>query len=104
MPFVHVPKEILIGGKVVMGKTFRIWKDRETGELRTGLAWQMPEGFEPLNLVFDSETKIIYYKFTEAIRFRSGFEDVETKVGYMSPFYSSNGKLCKFIDNQIVEI
>ena len=87
-----------------MGKTFRIWKNLETGELRSGIAREMPEGYEPLNLVFDPETRIIYYKFTEAIRFRSGFEDVETKVGYMSPYYSSNGKLCKFIHNEIVEI
>lgn len=86
-----------------MGKTFRIWKNQE-GELLSGRASEMPEGCEPLNLVFDTETRIIYYKFTEAIRFRSGFEDVETKVGYMSPFYSADGKLCKFEDNEIVPI
>ena len=87
-----------------MGKKFRIWKNRETGELRSGKSSEMPEGFEPSDLVFDTETRMIYYKFTESIYFRSGFEEVETKVGYMSPFYSADGKLCKFEDNEIVPI
>lgn len=87
-----------------MGKTFRIWKNRETDELRSGKSKEMPVGFEPLDLVFDTETRIIYYKFTEAICFRSDFEVVETKVGYMSPYLSKNGKLCKFIHNKIIEL
>ena len=43
-------------------------------------------------LVFDNETKIVYYKFNGPLN------------GFMSPYFSENGKLCRFIDNQIVEI
>ena len=47
-------------------------------------------------LIYDKETRIIYYKY----------EDGEGKrgYGYMTPYCSSNGKLCKYIDNKIIEI
>jgi len=56
------------------------------------------------NLVYDSETKVVYYQF-------SRFSDIPTRgsiarvgEGYMSPYIGPNGKFCRFIDNQIVEI
>jgi len=51
-------------------------------------------------LVFDSETKVVYYMFNEAHTFVSPC----TYSGYMAPYISENGKYCRFIDNQIVEI
>ena len=43
-------------------------------------------------LVYDSFTGIVYYKFTEK------------NSSYMCPYISENGKYCRFIDNEIVEI
>lgn len=45
------------------------------------------------NLVYDTKTKIIYYKIVEY-----------NNVGYMSPYISENGKYCRFIDKKIVEV
>lgn len=47
-------------------------------------------------LIYDKETRIIYYKYEDG-EGRRGY-------GYMTPYYSSNGKLCKYIDNKIIEI
>lgn len=47
-------------------------------------------------LVFDSQTKVVYYK---------GIEHFDRSyVGYLAPYISENGKYCRFIDHQIVEI
>lgn len=43
-------------------------------------------------LVYDSNTLVIYYKFKTSY------------YGYMAPYYSESGKLCRYIDGQIVEI
>lgn len=51
-------------------------------------------------LVFDSETKVVYYMLKEA----HTFAGPTTYSGYMAPYISENGKYCRFIDNQIVEI
>ena len=47
---------------------------------------------EPSMFVYDSVTRIVYYKFTEK------------KSSYLSPYISENGKHCRFIDNKFVEI
>lgn len=44
-------------------------------------------------LVYDCNTKIIYYYFN-----RTG------GYSHMNEYYSENGKLCKYIDGKIVEI
>lgn len=54
--------------------------------------------FEREKLVYDSKTKVVYYKFYEYVDADSAH------VGYMSPYISENGKFCRFIDNKIVEI
>ena len=48
-----------------------------------------------------TETKVVYYKFFDFPSYSAG--DYE-KTGYMSPYISENGKFCRFIDGQIVEI
>lgn len=45
------------------------------------------------HLVYDHNTKIIYYYFSSI----GGYT-------YMNKYYSENGKLCKYIDEKIVEI
>ena len=44
------------------------------------------------DLVYDSQTKIVYYK--------------DQKVSFLSmcPYISENGKYCRFIDGKIVEV
>ena len=48
------------------------------------------------NLVYDLNTKIIYYAFTDG--------NSKYSHGFMSPYYSENGKLCRFINGEIQEI
>lgn len=47
-------------------------------------------------LVYDKNTQIVYYMIKDG----SGYKG----YGYMSPYYSSDGKLCKYIDGEIQEI
>lgn len=55
---------------------------------------QIPVATEKTNLVYDQNTKVIYYNY----------DSYKNKRGYMAPYISENGKFCRFIDNQIVEI
>lgn len=50
------------------------------------------------NLYYENNTKIIYFLFNE-VTGKCGY-------GYMSPYYSENGNLCKWdtVENKIVEI
>lgn len=85
------------------GQLFRIWRDRETGELMSS---RRDENSESLNMVFDSITKIVYYKFSEyhCIICENCDSHTDTKIGFLSPYISENGKYCRFIGNEIVEI
>lgn len=49
-------------------------------------------------LVYDRETRIIYYKYKD--NDGGGYQG----YGYMAPYYSSNGKLCKYVNDKIIEI
>lgn len=51
-------------------------------------------------LVFDTETKIIYYKFYE----QTPNVRINDHVGFMSPYLGSHGRPCRFIDCEIKEI
>ena len=48
-------------------------------------------------LFYDKQTKIIYICITNNNGGYLGY-------GYMSPYYSENGKICKYEDEKIVEI
>lgn len=49
-------------------------------------------------LVYDKETRVVYYKYEDSDNGHyQGY-------GYMAPYYSSNGKLCKYVNDQIIEI
>lgn len=55
---------------------------------------------EKTNLVYDKNTKIVYYGYVKSLNLVEGFD-----IGHATaPYLSSNGKLCKFIDGKIVEI
>lgn len=43
-------------------------------------------------VVADKDTHILY------VRYSSGY------IGYLSPYYSENGKLCKYEDGKIIEV
>lgn len=47
-------------------------------------------------LVYDPDTLVIYYQEKDGIGYK-GF-------GYMAPYYSEHGKLCRWVKNKIVEI
>ena len=47
-------------------------------------------------LVYDPDTLVIYYQEENGIGHK-GF-------GYMAPYYSEYGKLCRWVNNKIVEI
>ena len=44
------------------------------------------------HVVADKDTHILY------VRYSAGYE------GYLSPYYSKNGKLCKYEDGKIIEV
>ena len=46
-----------------------------------------------INKVYDSNTLVVYYGY-----------NLNMKNGYLAPYYSENGKLCRYMDGQIVEI
>lgn len=48
------------------------------------------------NLVYDVNTQIVYYAFMDGTG--------QSSHGFMSPYYSENGKLCRFINGGIQEI
>lgn len=62
-------------------------------------------------LVYDTETRIVYWKFAEngtATNDTNDYTDKHSeykhKVGYMSQYIGPNGKCCHYIDNNIVEV
>ena len=55
---------------------------------------------EYIGLAFDSQTKVVYHMFKKC----HSYLDPSWCSGYMAPYISENGKYCRFIDNQIVEI
>lgn len=79
-----VVKQICFKEEKWMGLLFQIWQNAKDRKYH---ACQVP-GCYSTNMVYDSETKIIYYW---------------TEIG-MTPYISENGKYCRFVDEQIIEI
>lgn len=89
-----------------MGKLVRLWKNTKTGRF---VNHKVDDDCVSTNLVYDSKTRIMYYKFSEIVTVDSiTFADqkpFDTKVGYMSPYITENGKMCKFtVRMEFVEI
>ena len=88
----------------IPGRLGPIFRDIKTHEL-------IPEMAEPLlpapntektNLVYDKNTKIVYYGHVKSISETEATEELD--LGHAStPYLSSNGNLCKFIHGRIVE-
>ena len=56
------------------------------------------------DLYYYSDTKIVYIAF-DVHTYSSYIGDLAGHgYGFMSPYYSDNGKLCKYIDGDIVEV
>ena len=72
-----------------MGEVERIFMNKRTGELKHRC---FPGFGMQTNLVYDVNTKIIYYK------------ELDKHNEYMCPYISENGKYCRFIDDKIVEV
>lgn len=52
------------------------------------------------DLYYCNDSKIIYIIFNE----EGGVGNVFYGYGYMAPYYSDNGNLCKYIDGKIIEV
>lgn len=87
-----------------MGKLVRIWKNKITGELAN---YQVNDNYISTNLVYDSDSEIVYYKFSEVVTVYSKIipdqMPTDTKVGFMSPYFSHTGRLCRFTGHSIIE-
>lgn len=81
-----------------MGKLIRIFQDNKSGEYSSGKNLWDRRKEHPTNLAFDEQTKIIYYYFEVHNSY------LQINESCMSPYLSENGKFCRFIDNEIVEI
>ena len=89
-----------------MGRFNRIFKHCITGELSDN---KKNDDFEPTKMVFDTETQVVFYKFTEVVPVCSNKlpnqQERDTKVGYMCPYIGEHGRNCRFVDKKtIVEI
>ena len=51
---------------------------------------------EDTPLVYDKDTRIVYYLFSSKSN-RRGY-------GYMAPYYNEHGQMCYYVDGQIIPI
>lgn len=51
-------------------------------------------------LVYSSDTDVVYYMF----KAKESAPKVDFGYSYFTPYISENGKFCKYVDGQIVEI
>lgn len=66
--------------------------NEETKKATTSKFATINSGWNGNDLKYDTNTLVIYYRF-------------DGNYGsYMCPYYSENGKLCRYIDGRIVEI
>ena len=88
-----------------MGNLSRILRNKETGELSEK---KINPNYVTTRLVFDSDSRVVYYKFSEITKVESrNYVDqkpMDTRIGFMSPCLGEHGRPCKFINNEIVEI
>lgn len=85
-----------------MGKLVRLAKNVFTGEIAPKRGFD--SDWELLDLVYDTDTYIVYHKFSERVNVKSGRGMITTKIGYMCPYLGKNGKYCRFEKDQIIEI
>ena len=85
-----------------MGRMVRLVRNVYSGEIAPWVGYD-PD-CELLDLVYDPDTCVVYYKFTEIVNVKPGKYSTSTKVGYLSPYLGAHGKPCRLERGQIVEI
>ena len=77
---------IVLIGIVAICANFHTTNESLSSKAEQGLIQYEDLSYE---IIADEETHIMYYQFSKE---------------YMSPYYSKNGKLCKYEDGKIIEI
>jgi hypothetical protein len=80
-----------------LGAVSLIYKDPKSERLG-GTSFDGVFGWEKTNLVYDCNTKVVYYSDAKQK------DELKETVNVMSPYISENGRYCRFIEGQIVEI
>jgi len=86
--------------KYKLGAVGLIYRNPETGKLG-GSSFDGLFGSKKTNLVYDCNTKVVYYSDAQEK------DELREKVNVLSPYISENGRYCRFIEDseeQIVEI
>ena len=86
--------------KYKLGAINTIYQHPETGKLG-GSSFHGVFGWEKTGLLYDCNTKVIYYSDAQEK------DELSENVNVMSPYISKNGRFCRFIEDseeQIVEI
>ena len=53
-------------------------------------------------LAYNEETKVVYYWFSTSIWYGQGLS--KSNNVYFAPYISENGRFCRYVDGEIVEI
>ena len=88
-----------------LGLLAPLFRNPENGSVDELLPGSFPDIFdlEKTNLVYDKNTRIVYYGYVKSVKNMSDGEEFD--MGFAStPYLSTNGNLCKFIDGRIVEV
>lgn len=76
-----------------------IYKEQTTGSTEPTIGAVQME-YSDFDLVVDKKTGIVYIDNI----FKTSYNSVIHDNHIYTPYYSENGKLCKFDDNQLIEI
>lgn len=71
-------------------------KNNETYTLYSGFGTNSRLSQIDNDLCYDIYTNIVYITFQTGVG--------RSAVGYMSPYYSENGKLCRYVDGELIEL
>lgn len=80
---------VAVAGSLLCGCTFEGSKDYDSHSRLNSI-----QGHN--DLYYYTDTNIVYIVFNECVG--------ECGYGYMTPYYSENGKLCRYVDGKIVEV
>ena len=71
-------------------------KERQDEEAERVSKGKLVEIGRDSNLVYDADTRIVYYKFLERVN--------TSMYPFMSPYYGENGLPCKYLDGKLIEV
>lgn len=84
---------------IVACSIIAIYKEQTTGSTEPTIEAVQME-YSDFDLVVDKKTGIVYIDNV----FKTSYNSVIHDNHIYTPYYSENGKLCKFDDNQLIEI